>query len=470
MGINIQKNMNRIRTDRVCDYIPVVSGITNLIDLFQKIHYRNEPKIQPINEAFPRYSIYIRQKSIGRCIALFLPFLGNLFVRIHDLRKKSQAEKLFQSGQDKNPHEGVKEVSDVPGALADYTKAAKLGHVGAMLALGKLYKAEKNSDLSMAWYERAAFHGNAEAKVAVANAEVEKAVGKDAETPANLAEAAKILEEAATNQNDRTAQFNMAMMYYEGKGVAQDHQKAFEYFKLAATPPPAPLNDQGLGARPKGNPHARYMLGLMYAKGEGTPRSGPQASAIAYELTNENYPYGFYLLGYLHEKGINAPVNRDAAIKNYLIAKENGVAIALEALEDLKVDVEKAAEEAKKAADPDGLIAQYQLGFEFYKAGNYPVALKVFKEILKKTNNNHRPALYMAGMICAHDAKGPQALKIAKKLIKSNDPKGNYLMGYLYEKGIGVAASAAQSKKQYQIASRSGVQEAKEALARLRKA
>lgn len=55
------------------------------------------------------------------------------------------------------------------------------------------------------------------------------------------------------NQGNASAQYNLGVMYYKGKGVLRDNTKAFEWFQKAA--------DQG-------NAKAQFNLEAMYSNGE----------------------------------------------------------------------------------------------------------------------------------------------------------------------------------------------------------
>jgi len=74
-----------VKIDAVCDYIPFVSTITNLVDLFQK------SVILPIMERSGknknRYYKYLNKKSFPRCVILLVPGV-NIFVGIHDRMEK----------------------------------------------------------------------------------------------------------------------------------------------------------------------------------------------------------------------------------------------------------------------------------------------------------------------------------------------------------------------------------------------
>ncbi len=67
-----------VQADRACDYIPVLSTVTNLIDLFQKCCCSCEPKPKD------HYYKHIQDKSVLRCITLLIPVVGNLIVALYD--------------------------------------------------------------------------------------------------------------------------------------------------------------------------------------------------------------------------------------------------------------------------------------------------------------------------------------------------------------------------------------------------
>jgi len=71
-----------VKTDRICDYIPVVSTFSNLTALFIKYLVPNtliRPEIQT-----SRYYAHLSQKPTSRCIVLLIPIIGNIIVAICD--------------------------------------------------------------------------------------------------------------------------------------------------------------------------------------------------------------------------------------------------------------------------------------------------------------------------------------------------------------------------------------------------
>lgn len=63
-------------------------------------------------------------------------------------------------------------------------------------------------------------------------------------------------------QGDAKAQYNLAKMYDQGKGVKQDYQQAAKWSQKAA--------EQGYA-------EAQFILGTMYYQGEGVKRNHKQA-------------------------------------------------------------------------------------------------------------------------------------------------------------------------------------------------
>src|SRR5271169_3983018 len=67
---------------------------------------------------------------------------------------------------------------------------------------------------------------------------------------------------ALAGQGDADAQFNLGLLYNNGKGVPQDYAEAVKWYRLAA--------DQGIA-------EAQYNMGIMYKNGQGVPKDYVQA-------------------------------------------------------------------------------------------------------------------------------------------------------------------------------------------------
>ena len=88
-----------------------------------------------------------------------------------------------------------------------------------------------------------------------------------------------------TEQGYADAQFNLGVMYDEGRGVPQDDAEAVKWYRKAAE---------------QGDAGAQYNLGVMYGNGLGVPQDYAQAH-MWYNLAASRFPPG---------------EDRDKAVKN----------------------------------------------------------------------------------------------------------------------------------------------------------
>lgn len=76
-----------IKADTFCDYVPVLSTISNLVDLFQK--YVIVPILTEKGKENHYYK-HIKEKSSLRSIALLVPMIGNICIAIFDIPSKKK--------------------------------------------------------------------------------------------------------------------------------------------------------------------------------------------------------------------------------------------------------------------------------------------------------------------------------------------------------------------------------------------
>ncbi|MBS4168302.1 HEAT repeat domain-containing protein [Parachlamydia sp. AcF125] len=80
-----------VKADQVSDYIPGLSTIANLIDLFHKCAVL--PAKQKANISNSHYYTYLQQKGFSRCVVLLIPVIGNVSVAIYDFAKSKYKHK-----------------------------------------------------------------------------------------------------------------------------------------------------------------------------------------------------------------------------------------------------------------------------------------------------------------------------------------------------------------------------------------
>ena len=198
------------------------------------------------------------------------------------------------------------------------------------------------------------------------------------------------------------AQFNLALMYYNGHGVTQSYTKSAKWYRLAAE---------------QGNASAQNNLGTMYAKGEGVPQDISEAMRWykrAADQDNESVIYKVnlarmyydgdgivknyveaakwyrraaeqghidsqYNLALMHYIGEGVLQNYTEAAKWYRFAAEKGHAGAQNNLGHMyskglgvKQNYIEAAAWYRRAAEQGSAIAQFNLGIKFQDGEGIP--------------------------------------------------------------------------------------------------
>lgn len=120
------------------------------------------------------------------------------------------------------------------------------------------------------------------------------------------AEAAKWRRRAA-EQGGANAQYNVGIMYNNGKGVTADTREAMKWFRRAAA---------------QEIPNALYMVGYMYANGRGVPKDNAEAAAWYRKAAEKGHSNAQNNLGVLYEYGNGVQKDTAEALKWYRKAVE----------------------------------------------------------------------------------------------------------------------------------------------------
>lgn len=75
-----------VRIDKGLDYVPIASTMSNLVDLF--IKYVILPKLSEEKINNNHYFTHIKEKSLDRCLLMFIPIIGNIVFGIIDFAYK----------------------------------------------------------------------------------------------------------------------------------------------------------------------------------------------------------------------------------------------------------------------------------------------------------------------------------------------------------------------------------------------
>ena len=130
------------------------------------------------------------------------------------------------------------------------------------------------------------------------------------------AQALKIFRSLAS-QGNAPAQSNLGYMYYNGKGVTQDHQEALKWYRLAAA---------------QGDAHGQNSLGWMYHKGQGVTQNNQEAVKWFRLAAAQGLAYAQSNLGYMYLNGYGVTQNDQEALKWWRLAAAQGEPIAIENL------------------------------------------------------------------------------------------------------------------------------------------
>ena len=69
-----------IGIDKISNFVPLVSTLTNLVDLFEKCVVLPILKRSGVDLNRNRYFSYINQKEISKCLVALLPLIGNIAI------------------------------------------------------------------------------------------------------------------------------------------------------------------------------------------------------------------------------------------------------------------------------------------------------------------------------------------------------------------------------------------------------
>ena len=111
------------------------------------------------------------------------------------------------------------------------------------------------------------------------------------------------------NQGFATAQYDLGVMYNNGKGVRQDYAKAHNWYLKAAS---------------QGNATAQNNLGVMYSDGQGVRQDYAKAHDWYLKAASQGLYNAQFNLGMMYVKGEGVRQNKPTAKKWFGKACDNG--------------------------------------------------------------------------------------------------------------------------------------------------
>ncbi|MGQ3892406.1 tetratricopeptide repeat protein [Legionella sp. CNM-4043-24] len=272
---------------------------------------------------------------------------------------------------------GLGGVANNEQAAQWYTLAAEQGQPVAQYLLAQMYQmgrvgAEPDYAETKKWYKAA------QAQFPQASV----ALGFVQETVDNDYASAMQNYQRAAETGDAIAQYNLGLIYENGKGVPVDNKKAMILFEKSA--------QQG---------HARSMTQLagLYFKGQDGKRDDQQALYWYKKAASLGESGALYQLGLFSETGVIIPLNFPDALSFYQQSADHG------------------NDKAKLA-----LARMYQYGHGTTK--DYQHAVDIYKELASR---NNAYAQYQLAVIYIEGHLGQRQLQQGRELLVKADANGN---------------------------------------------
>lgn len=114
---------------------------------------------------------------------------------------------------------------------------------------------------------------------------------------------------AQANQGDPAAQYQLGVVYDQGRGVPRNPAEASAWYRKAA--------DQGYAA-------AQHRLGVMYQFGAGVPQNGAEAVRWYQKAVDHGYVEAYVNLGLMYSGGLGVKQDKQKATNLFRSGAEKG--------------------------------------------------------------------------------------------------------------------------------------------------
>lgn len=340
---------------------------------------------------------------------------------------------LYDNGQ------GVAQDRDKAQQL--YTEAAQSGDGGALLSLGWRYFENGNMRRAVECFRTSVERG-------ISNAYF--GLGMSLKSLGSYAEAAENLEKTAElgNADSVGAQLELAELYANGYGVAQDYGKALELYTKAAE---------------AGDGDAMNGLGDLYYYGRGTDTDYDKSFLWYSRSADTGNIYGMYNCAFQYASGLGTAQDFDKAKALYQKSLDGGnteAAPALQATEEMAGYSALAAKGDTSAMLKLGRFLQYGT----YIAQDTDKAMSLYQSAL---DAGDAAAMRFIGTIHSDRRDYASALEWYQKGADAGDPDAMIALGSAYRFGDGVKRDVLSGIEWYKKAAELGSTDAPVRLGRM---
>lgn len=258
---------------------------------------------------------------------------------------------------------------------------------------------------------------------------------------------------AANNDKDVSAlgRSKLAALYEGGDSAKPDYARAAQQYQAAVD---------------AGEPYAQGELAFMYFRGRGVPRDYEKAVSMYEDLLErfgeEEYGYNMGVLYYYAPAGKDQKLRQKEAFRLFKAeADRNSNVYARSALGEcyehgvgVARDYAQAAKWYGLAAEQSFADAQFLLG-ELYRKGlgvkrDYQEALRLFEQAAAQNSawgQRGAAGMYYRGDGVKRDYA--RALELYTQAAEGNDQEAMFMLGQMYEQGQGTSKDAAAAREWY---------------------
>ena len=253
----------------------------------------------------------------------------------------------------------------------------------------------------------------------------------------------------AAEQGDAKAQFNLGLIYAEGKGVSKNNAEAVRWFRQAAE---------------QGNAEAQVKLGVAYARGIEVPKNDAEAAKWYRRAAVAGNAEAQFNLGSMYAKGDGVPEDDAEAVRWFRQAAEQGDVRAQSALgemyvagEGVPVDDAEALRWFRRAGEQGDANTQTMLGIMYYAGVGAPQdTAEAFKWYRQAAEQGIAFAQLQVGAMYGQGVGVPEndaeAIRWYRLAAEQGEAKAQYNLGKIYEQGGGVPKDYVAAHMFYNIA------------------
>lgn len=341
--------------------------------------------------------------------------------------------------------------------------AAEQGDATAQVTLGHRHEVgfgvSQSYKKAIKWYRKAADQNNVTAQLSLVYI-----FDKDQNYPEAFHWAQK-----AAEQGNVVAQFTLGGMYYLGKGVEQDYEKAFQcYQAIQGDYIPAQCN-----------------LGDMYQYEQGVERDYDKALLFYQKGVEKNDAQSIYALAYLSSRILKniSPIQAQKIYKQafnlFMETQEHELYYAQSTLGEMYRygrGVQKSLEESKKwykKGSAQGSERSHANLSRFYKEGlGGKIDFEKALFHLKKANTSRHDLAQYNLALMLRDGEGVEqndneAVLLFEKASKQKNPDALFSLGWMYEQGRGVEKDLKMAQQYYEQGRRLYAEDALYSLGRM---